>query len=145
MWTIPLGLPVLPEVYSMKRWSSLSSGSGGQVVDSLDIAYYNNTHTVTIRIQHSFLDNLTSCSCTSLPDFMLTLPPVLLATYTLFTVSSNPSMALSTISFSGNTLPPLIPWSEVITMLADAEKKKKIDKNKNTTRTWLGLNQQPFG
>ena len=39
MWTIPFGFPVLPDVYSMNNMSSLSKGSGGQLVDSLAMAY----------------------------------------------------------------------------------------------------------
>ena len=36
---MPFGLPVLPEVYSIKSMSSLSSGSGGHTVDSCSMAF----------------------------------------------------------------------------------------------------------
>ena len=118
MCTMPLGLPVLPEVYSMKSMSSLSMGSGGQLVGSLEMAWREGVAVCHPGATTAVCVHLTSSMGMSL-GCMGTWAPVLLDTNTFLT-QSHPSTASSTVSFRGMVFPPRTAWSVVITTLAEA-------------------------
>ena len=115
---MPLGLPVLPEVYSMKSMSSLSMGSGGQLVGSLEMAWREGVAVCHPGVTTAVCVYLTSSMGMSL-GCMGTWAPVLLDTNTFLT-QSHPSTASSTVSFRGMVFPPRTAWSVVITTLAEA-------------------------
>ena len=63
---MPFGFPVLPEVYSINKLSSLSRGSGGQVVDSLAMTYMYMfvTHTKSeVEVRAVGVYHMYACVC----------------------------------------------------------------------------------
>ena len=103
----------------MKSMSSLSMGSGGQLVGSLEMAWREGE----VAVRHlgatvAVCMHLTSSKGMSL-GCMGTWAPVLLDTNTFLT-QSHPSTASSTVSFRGMVFPPRTAWSVVITTLAEA-------------------------
>ena len=105
----------------MKSSSSLSRGSGGQTLDSLDMAWVDETIPLTnTTSQRPMTPQLTSSSQTSLPACMLTSAPVLFITKTLLTPPTSLT-ASSTVAFSGMVFPPRTPSSAVTTTSAAAK------------------------
>src|ERR1700682_227028 len=92
---MPLGLAVVPLVYSRESRSSESIGSHG---------HEEGSSLTPLRM---------SCSQTSRPCFMMTSPPVLLTTTHVLTVG-DASNAASALTFSGTRLPLRQPSSWVI-------------------------------
>ena len=88
----PLGFPVDPEVYKIKRGSSAFNSAGLLVSSTL---FFSSCHQISLSFKK------------------LILLPVLLTTSTLLILFSF-SSALSTLLFKGNIFPPLTDSSAVI-------------------------------
>ena len=116
VWTMPLGLPVVPLVYSMNSMSSLSICSGSQV---------------------SGWSATRSCHQTSRPSTMGTSWAVRFTT-TTFSTGVSPSMDASALCFSGMMPPRRHPPSAVIiTLDCESSIRSRSDSALNPPNTML--------